>query len=809
MPTGTGKTKIIELMAAVNHKYEEEAKPFKVFYCTSTRVLARDMYERLDKFDHGNVGLCFGKMTLAEAQVFAITIMTYEKLIALMKYGTSEEATQWTFEASCNCIVLDEYQNVRDYTRGKAIEYIIEYAMLKKITIVCLSGSIEESEVQALATAFKDEALLLYSNIKRFTSTVRFVNKKALTMAVVNLYLTDNWLESNSTIILFTLSKKSCYKWAVLLYNALKTTGTLPIYNQRIIPVAPYNISFDCSNEQEVKLDIITLARYGIGVFWSDTCEGYNHFFSDMFKTNENDIRIMITTTVMAEGIDYPNVQNVFIYAPDNIKFYVANKMISRSKLLQMVGRTGRNRPGTVLMSSSLYNLYMTEKDTSLFNLDAIRDDVNLSMLHFESEFNDKCLSMVEIHRKFRTIYEHANNEMRRTINGIYGFQTDDTTTRDGIIRYTIAEKIDIRLTVTFMALRDYIELFKNDNRISTYDKSSMIVFVDLLLVSMLAANDIAGLGTNEQMYEQWANLYEYEELYSVDPCTYVGKDRILRTTDSLEDPVFNAYRKNVAIIDHFYKIFNAEYSVVYIRDNEVIKDRIATLWRIMIKIGATAHEIRNIWRYATCMLSLLSQRRTPWNYVFMDEAPLEGLLLFRLTYEKNANLISQVISDLFLPKAICAVFHKMEQCLLQRANEAIQSDRIEPVLRTQNFPLAGQLLKLDKKGKLELMSTTEIRTQMSSNKYNLYSIVKLTLNPEYDFKRFETMYLITSSMDLVLNNNYFSWILSRNVINGSDTIISLDKNADERIMQLLGTSMAMNFFSRLTKHNRNMLKSK
>jgi replicative superfamily II helicase len=31
MPTGTGKTRIIKLMAAINHKYEENDKPFRVF----------------------------------------------------------------------------------------------------------------------------------------------------------------------------------------------------------------------------------------------------------------------------------------------------------------------------------------------------------------------------------------------------------------------------------------------------------------------------------------------------------------------------------------------------------------------------------------------------------------------------------------------------------------------------------------------------------------------------------------------------------------------------------------------------------
>jgi hypothetical protein len=97
----------------------------------------------------------------------------------------------------------------------------------------------EESEVQALRQAYNEEILVLYSNIKRFKSTIKFVNKKALTMSVVNSYLTNNWLGTGSTIMLFTLSKKSCYKWAVMLHNAIKTTGVRPIYDVAFAPVAP------------------------------------------------------------------------------------------------------------------------------------------------------------------------------------------------------------------------------------------------------------------------------------------------------------------------------------------------------------------------------------------------------------------------------------------------------------------------------------------------------------------------------------------------------------------------------------------
>jgi hypothetical protein len=46
-------------------------------------------------------------------------------------------------------------------------------------------------------------------------------------------------------------------------------------------------------------------------------CSGPIHvkvkpFLFNMFKINENGCSIMITTTVMAEGIDYSNMQNVF-----------------------------------------------------------------------------------------------------------------------------------------------------------------------------------------------------------------------------------------------------------------------------------------------------------------------------------------------------------------------------------------------------------------------------------------------------------------------------------------------------------------
>jgi hypothetical protein len=114
-----------------------------------------------------------------------------------------------------------------------------------------------------------------------------------------------------------------------MLYRALKKAGVMLTHNASPKPFTPYNIPFDCKNPQEVKADIITLARYEIGVFWSDSCEEYNHFFSDMFKNNHNKCRIMITTTVMEEGIDYPNVNTVFVFAPDDIRFYVNLKLIT------------------------------------------------------------------------------------------------------------------------------------------------------------------------------------------------------------------------------------------------------------------------------------------------------------------------------------------------------------------------------------------------------------------------------------------------------------------------------------------------
>jgi hypothetical protein len=460
-------------------------------------------------------------------------------------------------------------------------------------------------------------------------------------------------------------------------------------------------------------------------------------------------------------------------------------------------------------MSKSLANLYERKKDDSLFKKESSRDSVELSMLHYESEFKDKRLSDVDISKPFRTIYMHTSNGMRNATIGICRLECKDEQTKSTLIRYAIAEKIDIRLIATFMELHDHIESTTNMKTCTDHVRCSIIAFVDLLIVSMLAANDIAGLGTNERAYANSADFNTYEDLYSIDPWTYVDKDKKLRFADATDDPGFANYRKAVTIFEQFSRVFNAKDSVITIEVRDEIKTLLFGMWRDIRNMGSTPRDIRNIWRYTTCMLSLLSQRRAPWNYVFMDEAPLEGLLLFRLTYTKNANLIGMIITDLFIPKTICAVFHKMEQCLLQRANEAIYHNRIEPVLRTQGIPLAGQMLKLNKQNKLELMKTSDMRAQVTASEYNLYALVKLTLDSLYDFERFKNTYLVTASTNLALNNNYFTWILSRNMINDSDTIISLDTNADERIMQLLGSSMAINFFSRLTKQNRDMLKSK
>jgi hypothetical protein len=202
MPTGTGKFRIIELMASINSEYDIKKKPYKVFYCTSTRVLCRDMYNRLSKLDFGNVGMCFGKMTLDDGQVFQINSMTYEKLVALMKYGVSQDLVQWTLANQCNCIILDEFQNIRVIQRGNATKYIIEYGIINKITTVCLSGSMDKTEVDSLHTALGNDLYLFYSDVPIFTSNIHYNDKTTLIKNVINCFYSDAIINRTDTMIL-------------------------------------------------------------------------------------------------------------------------------------------------------------------------------------------------------------------------------------------------------------------------------------------------------------------------------------------------------------------------------------------------------------------------------------------------------------------------------------------------------------------------------------------------------------------------------------------------------------------------------
>jgi superfamily II DNA/RNA helicase len=122
-------------------------------------------------------------------------------------------------------------------------------------------------------------------------------------------------------------------------------------------PILPYDVPSESGKPNDALSDIKMLAQYGIGVFWSNGNVEYTKFFSKRFPDGTNGMRILFATSVLAEGIDYPCVKHVFIYAPPDIKFYVSNDLINRTKVLQMIGRCGRLESCASYVSNSLKDL--------------------------------------------------------------------------------------------------------------------------------------------------------------------------------------------------------------------------------------------------------------------------------------------------------------------------------------------------------------------------------------------------------------------------------------------------------------------
>jgi hypothetical protein len=327
-PTGSGKTRSLELMMWYNAYVKAIA--FGAIYCTSTKVLRKDMAKRLNELYADNeqhVGYCFGRMSMPDERLrnymTATTCFTYEKLLAFLKYGTGSEGSFYDVRITMNdktVFFIDEFQNVRDPTRGPVIEYIIQYARMHKCLVVCLSGSIYPEEVEALKSIFGLEA-----NIQYITETARVSVYNRVDNTVMLRSLVSNFVhiwnlgetKIQDTMLFFCMTKKECYIWAKMLWNAAKLALGGYRFKSRldINPETPYSVSFDCQNANNIKHDIAAMAKHRICVYWSDTKPKYNEFFSDKFKTGANKQIILFTTSVMAEGIDYPNVKTVFVSA--------------------------------------------------------------------------------------------------------------------------------------------------------------------------------------------------------------------------------------------------------------------------------------------------------------------------------------------------------------------------------------------------------------------------------------------------------------------------------------------------------------
>jgi hypothetical protein len=245
--------------------------------------------------------------------------------------------------------------------------------------------------------------------------------------------------------------------------------------DERLIVPDPYSVPFPDIDGTKRKLS--QMAKCGIAVYWSDSSRRYNEFFSKGFRNNSNGCFVTFTTSVMAEGLDYPNVGTVVIYGGGD--FYIKHHILTRDRLDQMIGRTGRNYPGCAVLHESLRELY-TKGNSTDFSYTHVRHNTDVCELFHEDLLGSNSID-TSLLVNFRVFYEYSCD---RLITQLRRFCTGDA-------------KLDVvDIANVLLVGGTSTEIIPSLMRISNFNDSDTTygIFVLPFVISIFAYRDILSM---------------------------------------------------------------------------------------------------------------------------------------------------------------------------------------------------------------------------------------------------------------------------------------------------------------------------
>lgn len=411
MPTSAGKSYITELLIYHELKRNPEAR---VLYLAPLRALSRELRDRFRKI-HNGLGFTYAtKYGGSTASIVEDGFEDAQLLVATPESFLSIESSSLEALDKYTLVICDEGQLLEDRSRGINYEMLLTRlrrrnnarflfisAIIPNIDVVnrWLKGS--DNQIGAstyrpskivLAEALVDENTVglnvfdaCYNQVQY--SILDFINRKDTQGKDLRVWDNEKkrW-RVNYKPVGCTLALRSLKAGSVLLFTTGKSRGlgctTLAKGIIEMIDNGAFDVPGNYVKDPEALRKIVEYATYQLGtehLFCKALKKGFAYHHGDIPQDlrekierayDKSIIRLIISNTTLAEGVNLPIKTIVIAYAMDqsNPGNYLPNNRFKN--IIGRVGRAGRERYGTVIVPVAYKNGYLIRTIKEALNPD-------------------------------------------------------------------------------------------------------------------------------------------------------------------------------------------------------------------------------------------------------------------------------------------------------------------------------------------------------------------------------------------------------------------------------------------------------
>jgi hypothetical protein len=418
-------------------------------------------------------------------------------------------------------------------------------------------------------------------------------------------------------------------------------------------------------------------------------------------------------------------------------------------------------------VSNEFEELFDTD-DPLMFKDDATRDSYDVSMLYYKQKIVEGMYMNIETLPVFRVIYEQTNVTINRALSEIGPYKAARLNEKTPLYDAMIKHGVDLPYMYTIYDIQDYIRQHLHGFERATIVRDSFRVLATLWIQGMLSVSEILTFVGGRRKLRHVNQWTDYVNLYAIDPWTYYDSDGVLTKTTALDDAEFQKFRGDFNIIDQLQGIVTLALTGYTIHKKFFSDIGIYEFWHIIRNSQMTARQIRRVWQYATCMFSLLFQSRTPWNNIFPENAPIDGVLVYRGVYHRFNDVVIEAIGQSNVVDAINQVFMTIDHQIFKHTGNMLRANaNISPVYLDILHPYALIYLVMDTATSAWTKpDNPHILKHMCDDKCGLYTVLNCFLpKPCNKVSSISSMLFPSINTQNRLECCAFAWLLSRLLI--------------------------------------------